>query len=535
MKVNFKTRKQPLPQVATVRNRNFFPLQKTQFESDKSDFTSYRMVKNMIDNAGNAESRRGYESLVSSNEYFRIDMFEEIDGNFLYGFKADSSNTKIVEIDTSDGTETDRVLAISGQLTPSSTSLNGLFYYTVQTALVGYYDKQADSTGTVTLNGSETAHLLASDESRVWCTFKDTNLQTEILRFSNLKASGNVTTFVETGTDLDRAGIASSNITKFNALLGAGQHVVAIGDNLTEVHKIPSFSAQPTSPTFTANLKTLLYSFPKVGVQSQHAAVAVDDNVYINPGDRTIVRINVKTGSKKVFRDNEGELEALKHANTALGYQQAKNLLLVSVSTNVSNNRVVVFNTQKENFASYTNILADQWVQDGENTYFFNSRNGIFKAFDDDVYLDAGQKIPVAIRTQATDFGTEDSYKVINRYYANVKNTESLDVTVKIAADHRADTSDFNASFSETLPLDYETSYLAPYSQPFGGGDWGGAGITPMLDDGDERLYTQKFVNVSGMRFAMELSASVSKPFTVRGLGLYAFPTSRPTNNLTFS
>lgn len=521
------------PRVGNLVNRDFSSLQNTRVEADKQPFSSFSYVQNAIHKGGNAVVRKGYSLLNTATTLLGIDIYEVSSGNLLYGFKKDSTNTKIVNIDREDGSETDVVTGLSGQLEPDSISLNGFFYFCNGNASVGTYDVETDTTGTVALNGTEKCKLLTADQSRVWGAFFDANIGGELLRFSNLKNTGVVTTFVQSGTNLDRAGLADSYITKFTALVGAGKYIVATSANRTEVHRIPEFG-QVSSPVFTTDIGTLVWSFPKLGVPNKNGIVAIDSDVYLNPGDGTIVKINVETGSKKVYRDNQRQLERFNQEESALGYDQRNNLLLISCRTNTRNNKVVAFNIQEENFSLFTNIFAKQWAQDKDNIYFLDPISGVNNAFGSDQHTDGTELIEAIARTQVTDFGTQEVAKIVNRFYANIENYEQTTALISIYADKRVNGNFDSPAITATIELDYNPAPLAPYTQAFGGGVWGGAGTDPNFQDGEERVITSDFLNVLGVRFEMEFKVSVQRPFSIRGLGMYYFETAKPTNTLIY-
>lgn len=518
---------------SSVQSRNLSKLQRTQLEPDKEDFESYQLVQNMIHKGANAEARKGYTNLTTTSGLYELIMYEEIDGNLLYAFAPDSSNTKIISINRSTGATADVVTGISGQTSQDSTSLHGILYFANSNNQVGKYNKQTDTSGTVTINGTETSKLLASDQSRVWCVFKDTNIGAEFLRFSDFSASGAVGTFVQSGTNLDRAGIADSYITNFTALVSAGKYVVACGANRTEVHRIPQFG-EVSQPVFTADIGTLVHSFPNLGTESKYGVLAVDENVYINPGDGTIVKINVVTGQKKVYEDNKRQLQSYTHDQTALGYDQDRNLLLIACRNGIENDRVVAFNIREENFSLFTNIFPTQWVQDKDNIYWFNTDQGVFDCFGETMNDDDGAPIPIRVITQATDAGTQDLEKVLHKYYLNLDNEEELTGEVKVYADRRMGGS-YNASYTDSFTIGYSMDFLGTYGQPFGFGDWGGAGINIDFKSGQEKVYTANQINIGATRFELEFSTEITQPFKIRGMGLYLFPTTKYTNNKVYS
>lgn len=518
-----------IPNISRSANRNFYRLQKTELESDKEDQQSFQLAENMIHKGGNAESRRGYDILATDSDVLGISMYEELNSNHLYVTRKDgASNSKISEINRTTGSFTDKVTGRTGQGTPSSAFVSGWYYWTNGGGNIVAYESSTSTTNTTLTQSGEQSKMLCSTGTRLWAVFDAALLGTQLLRGSVFKQNGRVDSFSDSGTAITRGFIASSVITSFTALASAGDYVIACSKNRTEIHKVPDFAGNGVT-TWEAGVSTLVHYFENVGVLSSGGLYVVDKNVYLNTADGNLVRINVETGALKKYASNLRQFKDYDHSNSAIGYDQKRNILVI-MCTDISVNDVgIAFNIKEENFSLFTNINALGWCQDRENLYFYNNQ-GVFKAFEETQYDDNGFSIPIKIRTQAWEFST---YHCIHRSFLNIQYEEEIDISVKGYINRRVNGS-FSADYVSTLSLEYDPSYLSGYEQGYGVGEWGGAGINPEFSPVSETKRTLDFLNIYAERFELEFSCSITKPFAIRGIGIYSLPTARPVNNINY-
>jgi len=527
---SYKRQQVPVAREKASLSRDFSKLQKTALAPDKSNFSSYAYAQNVIHKGADATSRRGYSELLSDGDIYGTHIYEYQTENSLMAVKEDTTGSKLVKIDRTAGTAADisGLGTLTGQGTPSFTNLNGWMYFCNGSADISGYEADTPTANKETLGlPTGNARLVASDESRLWGVSDDA--PEEILYFSQLQA-GEITTF-DTGasTTIDRGGIANSKIMKYTALIGVGKSVVAFGDNRIEIHRIPDFAANGIT-SFPADISTLVHSLDNVGITGPEAVIALDNTIYFKPEDGYLYRLNVETGSSKRFADNRRQMEDFFWDAACLGYDQGRKILLISGKTvsGGNNDVVVAFNTEEENFSTFTNIYADQWVNDKDNVYFLNSQ-GVYDAFQESQVTDAGTGIDIVLRTQAIE--SVETYLKAVRLFLNTRVWENTSVTLELFAD-RSSLGDLTADWSKTIDYTLSTNNFGSNPQSFGLGVWGGAGIkfgTPTTED----KRNNEFVNIFGTRFELQLTATVTESFEVRGLGLYTQPTTRRINNLT--
>lgn len=509
--------------------RNLSKLQKTQLEPDKSDFESLSYAKNLIHKGANADVRRGYYTLATVTDLLGIDIHETETENYLYAFAKDGSNTKVIHVDRSDGTTTDIVTGIAGQGQPDSTSISNWFYFVNGGNITKL--KHDGTNSTLSISG-ETVKLITNDGSRLWfvCETSDG----EILRFSEKYVTGDIANLTSTSsTLLNRAGIAESNISKFTSLERSGDTIIATGDNLTEVFRIPDFGGVTE---FTADVPVRVASFPNIGTSGRKGITTIGTYGYIKPkNDGTLVRIGTARSqygySQKVYSDNLLQMEGLKFDNAALGYFAEKNLLLISCRDSENNDRVVCFNIVDETFSLFDNIFSTEWASDSENTYFWDN-DKIYDAFQEGTWTDAGLPIEYEATTQMTDFGNQYNYKKLQDYYSNIGYNEDTTIDFEFMAD-RGVKGLWNPDVTKQVTLEFNQEVLGDYPQPYGIGVYGGAG-TSFDESSAEYLTTRDKVQLNGVRFEMSIKGAVSTPLSIRGLGITAVPTQRQSKTVNY-
>lgn len=507
---------------------DFSKLQNTQFEADKLKFDSFALVKNMIHKKGSARVRRGHVNLASPADALQIGIYEAETEKHLYAALDTGSDTKLVEVDRTAGTESDVITGISGQGVPSTTSLRGYYYLVNGTDDVQTH-KAPSTNAAITLPSSLVGSLITSDGERLWAT-----TTTGVLLFSEIEA-GAVTTFTQSGTALSRAGVGNSDIVQFTSLKSAGRRVLACGNNRVEVHATPDFASAGIT-TFPADVPTLKFGFNGVGTGASGGAIAVGSDFFVKPEQGgALVKISSITGQMSEIKDNYGRMEDLFWDECEMAYDQADRLLFIAGKTTSGGNNdvVVVYNIEEGNFSEFTDIDADGWAFDESNVYYLSTTGDIEDAFQSSQDTDNNVGIDVFLRTNATYFDSDSLYKKVKEFLAQVRVFEPTDVTIRLYADRGIDGSS-SAAYSTTLSVPLAASGFDDMPEAFGLGVWGGAGIASGATASTEQIYAQKRVNVSGVRFELELSATVTSDFYVRSLGLTAVPTLRQTKSLTF-
>jgi hypothetical protein len=503
--------------------------QNTQFEADKLKFESFSLVQNMIHKKGSARVRRGYVTLDSPTDPLAIGIYEAETEKHLYAVLKDGgSNSKLTEISRSDGTETDRITGITGQGTPSLASLRGYFYMANSSDDIQSH-KNPSTNATITLPSSLVGKHIASDGERLWAT-----TTTGVLLFSTV-TSGAVTSFTQSGTDLSRAGVGNSDIVQFTAMKSSGRRVLVCGNNRIEVHETPNFASAGIT-TFPADIPTLKFGYNGMGTASEGGAISIGNTFYIKPETGgSLIALNSITGETKQIKDNFGRMDDLYWDDCQMSYDQADRLLLIAGKTvsGGNNDIVIAYNVEEGNFSEYTNIDVVDWAHDESNVYFLSTTNKIEDAFQPSQDTDNGVNITTLVRTNATYFDSDSLYKKVREVLAQVRVFGPTDITLRLYADRGID-GNASAAYTKTLSVPLSASVFEDMPQAFGLGVWGAAGLAFGATPSSEKIFTQQRVNVTGVRFEMEIEAEVDSDYYVRSLGITAVPTLKQTKTLTF-
>lgn len=512
-------------------NRDFVKGQVTENEADKIAIDMYAKIENMRHNKRNLDVRRGTQTLATISGLLGIGTYENAAGNKLMAvIDTGSTTSKLTEVDRDTGAETDRITGITGDSEPSFTSLGDVFY------VANGADDLQEWDGTTAYQVATPAgkpELIASDESRVWA------VASNILYFSVKPTSGRITDFTITGTDLGRAGIASSTITKFTALAGSGAIIVAAGNGRVEGHMIPDFSKGGLT-SFPEDMKTILWTVEEVDVPNRHALKIVENYVCIKSKDNILHQINITTGDHKEILIDKGEMEELTFDLTALGYDPRQNMLFIACRDVVAvNDRMIAFNVSEQNFVLYTNLLAKHFTNDQDTVFYMNSIDRkIIRAFDPGYADDDGIPIAWKVRTAKTYANSMTNYKYATHYFIATRAWEDIDIDYKFFADAKINSSK-DYDFKKTISISaISTLNLLPYASF---GYWGTPGLDFGADVTVEELRTndetteEDEIDTDFFRAEVEISGSSTAPFSLRGVGFYAVITERRIDNITFN
>jgi hypothetical protein len=519
---------------ALAVNLNLQKGQNNQFQTDKSDPQSLQLMRNMYHRGGNAVLRNGYELFTEVEGLQSIDIYKNSDGNSLVAAVDDTTNTKIIKIDRSTGAESDLITGLVGQGEIYTEDLRGgLFATNGGDTNVHYYD--GTTSGTIAFNyggGAVSPLFLASDSKRLWAVSDESPEQ--VLVFSNDRGSAAISTTgfnAGASTSIDRAGIASSKITKFTALKGVGESIIACGESMVEIFRVPDFATAGLTD-FPADIPLSIKVLDNVGVQSKDAIVTVPGYAFIIGKDGVLHRIS-ENGAIKSYRGMERTMDDLDFSQAAIGYDQKRNLIYISCERTSIYDTVIVFNILEENFAEFNNIYAAAWAFDGENIYFKRG-DKIFDAFQEEDYTDNGLRIDWDILTQANWGGSLENYKKAVELFLHTLCWEDTKILCEFIADRGID-----GGISAEKTINKENVFVlkpfAPNPQNIGAGEYGGASINFNVGSGMERVYSNDKINRTFGRYELRFSGSSSNAFQIKGLGIKYQMTSRKIKNLTFN
>lgn len=508
--------------------RDFSEGQKTELAPDKTDFDKFTEVQNMIQNGADFDLRRGLDTLVTISEIKRIDIFRELSTNKLMGVvKTAADVSKLVSIDRDTGDQTDEITGIASELANPMISLRSFLYLAnTETAIQRH---GSSGNGTIVLPSDQIANLLVTDGERLWCSTTEGGLL-----FSELQ-NGAVTNFTQSGTDLDRAGVANSHITDFQALASSGRRILVVGKNRAELHQTPDPIDGFT--TFPADVATMKQAWDGIGVSSSGAVKSINGDFYLKPEDDTLYIIRIGEDKPRAIRDDRGEMERLKFDDCQMEYDQDKNLLYIACKTKNStiNDRIIAYNILDETFSFFDNVFPANFAADKDNVYYraaFGDK--IEAAFGDTVLTDNGVAINWKVKTAATYANSLDNFKRSVGVFANVLIFEDTDVTVKLFDQEKTGTQVENEIFSITFPLKEASSPFDDSLQYLGLGVYGGMGFS-FEENFSEYYNIDTKVFLTFFRASMSLSGANTNKLKVRGLALFSQITNRETRALTMN
>ena len=532
VKIDFRTKRTQINSRGNSQIvRNFSGLQKTQIEADKQSFADMALVENMIHKGANSVLRNGMQKLKQVPDLLGVVIHETPTENYLYAYAKDGSTTsKLVEVDRVSGDLTDKVTGIPGQGAPSYCSRNGYFYLANGGTQITEYDRSSDTA--LGVSSGVTYKYVNTDGSRIWFVKNDGD--EDLLGFSRKSVLGAVSSLTGGGTALLRAGISESSIINFTSLSASGEVIMASSADKIEFFRIPDFSRNGVT-TFEDDVPLRIdgATITNLGIESQNNLLVVGGTAYVVSRDSVLYAIPVGSNNYKVLRDNQLQMDDFQYDQVAMGYDHQKNLLLISCRNGSANDRIVCYNILENNFSLFTNVFASQFTNDADNLYYVGRSNYVIEALKDGTYSDDGIPIQAKVRTQINDFGTLERYKVVTKLFYNVEYNENLTVTNAIYVD-RGINGAFSPSYTKQVPLIQNSDNYLSSPQIFGNGLLGACAFDTE-DYPTEVLSTSERVNLSGVRFEAELTASSSSRFSIRGIGLTAQQTSRESNTITYT
>jgi len=491
--------------------------QNTDLDPDKIKFDLFSDTMNMrMDNA-NLQLRYGVDTKGDIEGIQDVFMHSDESGDTLCAKVKDGANSKIVSVNETTLATTDQI-SMTGQEPGEMASLFTRLYSCNSGDANVYGNVLGGTQFTVAVPNGELPFLLTSNGERVWMATKEGILRGSDTASAN--ASGQISTFVPTGTTTNRAVIASSQITKFTALASAGRIVCACGENRTELHSTPDFTNAGID-VFPANMNTMKDNggFPNLGVTSRDALLAVGNSFWLKPEDDTLYRVG-SDGSLKSYQDDSGQMEKLQFDQAALAYDQRTNLLYISCRSGAANDTVITFNVLTEKFSYFKQVRAEAWATRKDKVYFLKSLSEtLVDAFDKDFPSDDGAKIKFNIRTAFTYGNSQDFWKRAEEAYINfIYKEQHFSGTMKLLIGKIG--GEYEEIWSKQIQVTESSNPFMDVNEIF----YNGAPGAPELDY-EKELFSEYHnpdiqVRRDYYRAALQFTGSTDNKFVLRGIGI---------------
>lgn len=502
----------------------------TSVDPDKLNFDKYVYARNVKVNEADWEVRNGIQKLAdilitgAPADYYAFDIYKKETGNDLVVVMDDDANAGKVEIqkiDRTTGSKTSLYANITGTGAGCLASQNNFLHYVNNENTVKIYSSAGTSTVALPVGGTK-AKLSVSDGSRIWVSTDE-----GVVRFSDAQEISIITTFAPAGSDLDRAGIATSDIVECTALKSVSGFVLISGKNESEIHACPNFRNDQVT-TFPDNFPTLKYSFKGIGCDSNFGAVATPLGFFIKPTYDDYIHLLPVGGQPKAFRDNSGRMSQLSFENCKLVYDSRENYIYIQAKEKFSQAVVVVvFDIVRQVFFEYNGFYPVLWASDSDNTYFIDRANDVQDAFVDGVFNDNGQDINFEIRS-ADDFaGSMVYYKKASRMNLDIEYWGLTTLSFQIWESIRPGGGGGQMIYSKGYELSNNASPLTESPQYFGLGVPGNTGFNFESETHLHLYDINTLVNRLFFRASMILSGSTSSRFRARGVGVLYEPTNK--------
>jgi hypothetical protein len=499
--------------------------QNTHLASDKVAFDQFRELTNLVHTGDDWELRGGQSILASIDDILSLGIYEkEGSTELVASIKTATDTSKVSIVNRTTGALTDIITGIASEEPSHFTSLRGCLYATNGETAPYYYD--GSSSGTVTMPASTNAVLCANDGERVFVT-----TDTGQLLFSNITA-GVITTFVLSGTNINRAGVCNSQIVNFTAIKGLGRSIVACANNRVERHNCPNFAKNGIT-AFPADMTTLEDTWENVGTESAYGLEVVGAEAYVKPNSEKLYKLVPGRPQTFPIQQEEGLMGRMTWDDVQMAYDPRWNLLLIAGKKDTdTNDTAIAYSISDKTFSEFTRIAPARFAVDKDNTYYMRAydRKIVDCLKDDGTYTDFDNDIEWKVQTADTYGGSLDYWKVVVFLYVNFLLFEDIDVTLKFIAQQKVESTSAKELWRNTFSLIRGGSSFAglPY---FTMGVYGGAGFS-FEEKFSEYYNSDIMVNEEFFRGSLALSGSSRAKFVLRGLGLYYRATNkkfRPT------
>ena len=535
MQLDFRTNRKfnkPKQQANVVRD--FSKLQNTEIDSDKLPFNVLHFVKNMLHKGLNADVRKGIKKLGSVTDILGFGFHEKSNETAMLAMVKTTTTSKLVKVDRDAGTTTDIKTAIVGATTPSFTSLRQSAYVCNSLADIEVVDPDGVTSTAIALPSSGLAKFVANDTQRL--IVAQTN---GILRASAIVAGEVVTAnFTVSGTAISRAVLMLTQIVNFTSLKSNGKVVCVAGKDRIELHRTPDFATNGIT-IYPADISTVIESYTNIGVSSNDAIIPYGIGFFVKPKDGVLYFIAEGIKEPQQFRDDLGEMESLDWGTMSSGVDLKKKMLYLTGTNDNNYDTTIAFNIQEQNFSTFTNIWAKQWISDSDNLYYRSSYNyDIQDAFAESYLTDNGTNIDWEVQP-ASIYGDLQSYWKATEFFVNITTGADMTMRANLIVDGKIG-GNKSPLWTKEFDINDTSSAFSSGVSGFGGGTFSGveAGIN-MIHDAED-IYTEYYsytekVLKTFKRSRLTLTGSVNNTFSIRGIGLNIEPTSRKVRSVTMT
>lgn len=515
--------------------------QVTKVDADKIEFKDFFRVINYNVKEGNLESRDGNSSLTtivdsSDNEVpvYGIGIYEQSTGNNLVVAKeSDTDGTKadIVIINRTNGNETDLETEVDSQSSYEFTSQNSVLYASNGETDLQMLDPIGGNTTLAMPTGGEYATLIESDGTRVWAA---TTLG--VTRFSNVANTGKITTFTQSGTDLQRAGVVNSKIVDTKCLASSGTYIAIAGTNQVDICATPNLENEGVV-TFPDDYPTVKRTFQGIGTNSKQGMVGTPYGFFIKPpSDEYLYLLRVDIPTPKKYYINSGRLRQIDFSNAKLVHDERNDYIYIYGTEKLTNNPVVtVFDLEQEKFWEYSNMHVALWAGDKDNMYFLTSyASKIIDALVPNSFTDEGVNIDTYVESSSSYGSSLDFFKYAKRLFTNFEAEGNATLAVSLNDFKSSYANNGESVYSKTYTLENNQSPFADAPQYFGLGISGNVGFDFESKAITEYYNIDELINEEFFRASLSISANINTKIKIRGMGLLFEPTTRPINATQF-
>jgi len=497
-------------------------------QPDKMPFDTFQRVENLFSDNGNLVLRPGFEKLTESTNLLDLYIHETKAENELYVAQIDGTDKDVLKVNREDGTTTEK-FTMTGAGEISFASLRGFMYLANETGDVQIWD---GTTPTTIALPTGSPKLLTTSNARLWAT--DNSEGEEVLYFSKKDATGVVTSFSTGGTEINRSGIATSQITNYKALVGVGNFVIAFGRNRIECHWIPEGIGLDVD-AFYADVTTLKWESDKFGVENSQAVMVLGNEVFFKTTDNYLYKVNASSGKITQVFGLEKTMSQLDWTNAKLSYYNilGKNLILINGKDRTDGDTTIAYNIKENSYSIFTNIFPEKITFDDDGFYWTSPDKFIFQ-FTPDAHLDDGLEIDWKVLTQASYAGDMMNYKKLFQLFLQVIIFENIDIRADVFVNRRT----YGKSIAE-VGVTYESTQQEELFEKapeiMGIGMFAGALVTFDENVGTEIAYNSAKINRPFQRVEVQYSGSSKERIEIKGAGFSFFPTNKKVKNLIYT
>lgn len=502
-------------------------------EDSKIRFDEFDRADNIIWDRENAIPRPGTSTLLTDEDFLDLTIGKNSAGNKLYAMKKDTLDSKLVDIDRTAFTETDKITGISGQSGFNFASGADVFYLCNGTDTDIQVVQKAGTVTTLAIpSGVPKALTLAAE--RLWV-----GDNAGALHYSQ-KTLGEITSFVANNAH-NTGGVASTGIDDIVAIASSGIYVIVFGTDRFEVHIAPKFAGGET--TFGAAPDTLVAAFDGWGLSNHKSFVVIGSYIYFM---NEAGFYNYLVGSLQEPQNldtNKGEHAELNFSSCAMAYHKLHETTYGSaIRTGQTNDYIVAYKIRSHlirsrseqplnAFSNFIDVNVTAFAFDDDNQYFLQSDSGVIKEFTGTT--DDGVGIDGEIVTANTNNKSNKFLKKAGHMYLDVASDGTDTVYYKFWQDTKENTNTqpvFNVPFTINVQPPALINGMGAYGlQP-----WGLSGYSTGTDRSREFVFQNRKINRKYARGQCGVSFTTVNNLKIRELGWFARVTNQRSGNREF-